>query len=415
MEEASWVKHPGWQVRVEPEHDNMREALIWLEQTGNGAGLLRLVGALQPFWEVRAQRAEAVAWLERGLSRGHGASPQARLRALAGLGRHLERQGDYARATSVHEELLALAREHHDALWETRALHVLGLGALNQERYDEATPLIEGALAAYQQLGDEVGVCWCRYCSGIIAYGQGDLATAAAHLAAALDGRRDRGRLVVLAVHLNPLGLVACDQGDYRAAAACLSESFSYWELDGSEHWEFMAEWLAAVARLTACCGSPETAARLYGAAEALFDAIGEPLVVPPRSLYRRHVDTLRDTLGAEDFATNWAAGRALPRGHAVEASRAVLAEALVAGAGPLGDAPDEGPTLTPREREVLRLLATGRTDREIASALFVSRRTVNSHVTNIFGKLGVSSRREAAALVNHRQSPAPGAAVRSV
>ena len=242
-----------------------------------------------------------------------------------------------------------------------------------------------------------------------------ELAAAAAHLAAALDGRRDRGRLVVLAVHLNPLGLVACDQGDYRAAAACLSESFSYWELDGSEHWEFMAEWLAAVARLTACCGSPETAARLYGAAEALFDAIGEPLVVPPRSLYRRHVDTLRDTLGAEEFATNWAAGRALPRGHAVEESRAVLAEALVAGAGPLGDAPDEGPTLTPREREVLRLLATGRTDREIASALFVSRRTVNSHVTNIFGKLGVSSRREAAALVNHCQSPAPGAAVRSV
>ena len=53
---------------------------------------------------------------------------------------------------------------------------------------------------------------------------------------------------------------------------------------------------------------------------------------------------------------------------------------------------------LTPREQEVLRLLAGGGTDREIAATLFVSRRTVNSHVANILGKLGVHSRRDAVA-----------------
>jgi DNA-binding CsgD family transcriptional regulator len=62
----------------------------------------------------------------------------------------------------------------------------------------------------------------------------------------------------------------------------------------------------------------------------------------------------------------------------------------------------------------VLRLLAAGRTDREIADALFVSRRTVNSHVANILGKLGVRSRREAAALVAHSPSPDPGPANQS-
>jgi predicted ATPase len=41
VEEASWVKNPGWQARVEPEYDNAREALIWLERTGDGARLLR--------------------------------------------------------------------------------------------------------------------------------------------------------------------------------------------------------------------------------------------------------------------------------------------------------------------------------------------------------------------------------------
>jgi DNA-binding NarL/FixJ family response regulator len=54
---------------------------------------------------------------------------------------------------------------------------------------------------------------------------------------------------------------------------------------------------------------------------------------------------------------------------------------------------------LTPREHEVLRLLAQGKTDREIADALVVSRRTVNAHVANILSQLGVHARDEAVAL----------------
>jgi non-specific serine/threonine protein kinase len=54
VHEASWVEEPGWLVYVAPEHDNAREALAWMERTGDGAGLLRLAGALQPFWDVRA-------------------------------------------------------------------------------------------------------------------------------------------------------------------------------------------------------------------------------------------------------------------------------------------------------------------------------------------------------------------------
>jgi DNA-binding NarL/FixJ family response regulator len=58
---------------------------------------------------------------------------------------------------------------------------------------------------------------------------------------------------------------------------------------------------------------------------------------------------------------------------------------------------------LTRRETEVLRLVAAGRGNRDIAAELFISRRTVGVHVSNILGKLGVSSRGEAAATAHRR------------
>jgi len=58
---------------------------------------------------------------------------------------------------------------------------------------------------------------------------------------------------------------------------------------------------------------------------------------------------------------------------------------------------------LTQREQEVLGLVATGASDKEIADALFISLNTVKSHVRNILAKLEVNSRREAARLAKNR------------
>jgi DNA-binding CsgD family transcriptional regulator len=54
---------------------------------------------------------------------------------------------------------------------------------------------------------------------------------------------------------------------------------------------------------------------------------------------------------------------------------------------------------LTPREREVLALVSTGRTNRQIADELFISESTAGVHVSNILGKLGVATRTEAASV----------------
>src|SRR6266567_2769390 len=74
--------------------------------------------------------------------------------------------------------------------------------------------------------------------------------------------------------------------------------------------------------------------------------------------------------------------------------------------AGPVRRAGRAGPALagvTAREREVLRLLAAGRSNREIAAELFIATKTASVHVSNILGKLGAASRTEAAAIA-HRE-----------
>ncbi|MDI2129352.1 helix-turn-helix transcriptional regulator [Yinghuangia seranimata] len=70
----------------------------------------------------------------------------------------------------------------------------------------------------------------------------------------------------------------------------------------------------------------------------------------------------------------------------------------------PLAPDPADGPMLTPRERDVLRLVVDGRSNRQIAEELFISVKTASVHVSNILGKLEVSSRGEAAALAHRLQ-----------
>ena len=65
------------------------------------------------------------------------------------------------------------------------------------------------------------------------------------------------------------------------------------------------------------------------------------------------------------------------------------------------GPAPGRPSGLTEREVEVLRLIAKGRTNKEIAAELFISEKTVHHHVSSIFAKIGVGNRTEAAAFAN--------------
>jgi DNA-binding NarL/FixJ family response regulator len=103
-----------------------------------------------------------------------------------------------------------------------------------------------------------------------------------------------------------------------------------------------------------------------------------------------------RGALGVERFAALRTAGLALPIEDAVALAAAVSVRDVSIDATETRRPAAGADALTARELDVLRLVTEGRTDREIAEVLFVSRRTVNTHVANILAKLGVATRRDA-------------------
>src|SRR5216683_2022066 len=138
-------------------------------------------------------------------------------------------------------------------------------------------------------------------------------------------------------------------------------------------------------------------AARLWGAAEALREAIGAPIPPVYRAAYERAVAATRVSLGENTFAATWAEGRTMTPEQALAAKERAVTLAPIPPAiapAPPAKSPVTHPAgLTKRELEVLRLLAGGMTNPQIAEHLVISLPTVSTHVTSIYNKLGVTSR----------------------
>jgi DNA-binding NarL/FixJ family response regulator len=110
----------------------------------------------------------------------------------------------------------------------------------------------------------------------------------------------------------------------------------------------------------------------------------------------------MRDALGQEVFARAWRSGAVLPIEQAISTATEFLDRLLVPDTPPERAPIAHG--LTARELDVLCLLTQGKSDREIAETLFIGTRTVETHVSNLLGKLGAQNRAEAAALAVREQ-----------
>jgi non-specific serine/threonine protein kinase len=376
--------------RLRPEHANFRAALAFLDASGRVGELMTLALRLRWFWYLGSHDAEALTWYQRLLDRAAGEPSMNDVDMLISAGHAAQRLGR-PEATAYLTRALAIASDV-DAHREADALCLLGILAEDAGAYVDAEHRFTRARARYGAVGDAWNRIVCDYHLGVVAYGHGDLQTARQRLEGAWAVASELDDRLVPMWCRDFLILIACDQRDTSRAVELLRA-----QCDPATPWdEHEPDILLATAGVVAIAvADAGRAARLLGAAAVVRNH--QPLALPERITVARAIDSCRARLGDEEFQQNRELGRALT----IDDARAEIDRLLGGELGVPAVAPSVAPVehgLTARELDVLRLLADGLTNHEIADALYVSRRTVATHVDHILTKLDARSRTAAVA-----------------
>jgi predicted ATPase/DNA-binding CsgD family transcriptional regulator len=421
-----------------------QEALTLFQQLDDASGSGRSALGLAEAAMVRADWTAAARYAEEGLAHYRQAGDQLGIAdALQVLGMLAQQRDDSDRARPLFEEALAIARTIENPDMIAGLLLYLGLDAQFRGDLARAETLLAESISLARVSGEIPAIVGRLARLASVMLDAGDLVRAAAlaEEAVALFDATPREvppwiRVVALhflgiavrrlgdvpralaihetAVALLPAighpprwtGLVLTEfatdvyaSGDPRRAAAHLAEALSYLRQAQDRRGTVLA--LEALAPIALAQGDAAAATTLLASATALRDAIGAPRPLGDRAAVDGTLAGARRAQNAASFHTATTAGTGLPLASAIEQAHA-LATRLAASEPPRGlpiPPADDLPRfrLSAREHEVLHQIVEGRTNPEIAAALFISEKTVRNHVTSILGKLGVESRTAAA------------------
>jgi predicted ATPase/DNA-binding CsgD family transcriptional regulator len=377
-----------WLQWVELEIDNIRTALQKCLSASDWRRGLQLATSIGYYWVTRGTT-ESMRWFDELLAVAAG-SPDIPARSHHFRGWLSMRQADaeaarpwLARAISSARAAGQFSQLSESLSTAATAENMAGDPATARRLLDEASVLTPG-LAHYPA---SISLIQAR---AIHAFFEGDLDTAEATSSEGARLSREAGDLYYLVQMLQYLGQVAMLAGDVAASKPRFLDALRIARQIDDRLAQY--DLLSLLGWHAATSGQSRRAAQLLGAAEAVGSGAGAGMAGPAIPLLEQARESTISALGEAKFEAEYGAGKRLGREAAL---RVALSESEEVDAD-TSDQVETGP-LAKREVEVARLIAEGLTNKQIGSRLFISERTVATHVRNILNKLGFDSRAQVA------------------
>ena len=264
LHRASELGQTGMLARCDEEYENLRAALSWCRERGDGVTGLRLAAALWRYWDVRGRYAEGRGWLDEFLELAPAASAEVRADAWRAFDVLATGAGDYRAAARAARQCVALARAIGDERRLGRALNGWGTSCWRRGQVDAAVAAWTEQLAVCHRSDQRLGVAVALNNLALVAREQGRYGDAEARLDESLAITRDTpGWSDYVAIAVFNLGQVDALRGEFGRAADSLAHALELWESSGNLH---------GIAKATAVAASIEAARGRHRATAELLD-----------------------------------------------------------------------------------------------------------------------------------------------
>ena len=392
--EAFGPRRAEWLAALDTDHENLRAALEFsLSVPGEAAAGAELACDLWRYWETHGHLTEGRRILA-ALLEQLDESAKVRLRAMWIAGYLAMFQSDLPAARALLEAALSAANRAGDVLAIAHASAYLGYILYFTGEADQGHELMETALRLHRETADAIGVTMSLLFDGVIHLCSGEPHEAADRFGECVRLAESSGTVWSLTHAQWGLAVAAWLLGDQVGAKALACAGLR--SAHASDDPIGVAQCLDALAWIAASDQQAARALTLLGAADVTRAAI--PASLPPAIVGYHEValGAARAALPESSATAAFAKGSAM---SLTEALRFALGEASTPAPGsPAIPAGASLGQLTRREQEVAALVARGLSNSQIAAALVISARIVETHVEHIMDKLGVSTRAQIAA-----------------
>jgi predicted ATPase/DNA-binding SARP family transcriptional activator len=298
-----------WVAGLEREHSNLRAAMEWFIQNGQGESVTRLASSIYAFWDLSGHYGEGRRWLTRALASPEGIAPAARIRALMGSATLAVMQGDLSAADALSAEVIDLSRAHADYEGLSHALQFRGLAAIFASDLETADQLIGESLQAARIAGQPWLEGWALEFQAAVQLARASYDAAIRLAAQSAELSRRDGDPECAAWALVTMAIAHIENGHVDLAIAPLRDSLTAFRQLGVSWGLSLA--IFACAEIAALQTNFSSAAFLLGASEQLRLSSRAGMLPSLQRSFHHWRETCSQALGPETFTMKWSAGEA--------------------------------------------------------------------------------------------------------